>query len=388
MFGFEIKINDKPIAWRDYTQIVVREGTVANVCLPEHFLPKAYSDELLGFEYSYANVKSHGCQHNAQEIVEEWIRLEGEGLPLDKATQAMVVTEIFHFVRGFMPIVSPWISLIELVDLIKSCWKVQGFKCKFNKLKKNLSGIVKGLDLGKGDPSSYLKNVNELYTAVASWVSELTVIRELLRLNYNVKLLSRGYDIKIEGLKAGRVEVKSRMEPVIGELARQYEKGLEEKLSEPINVTPTSLVMMVCWTASRYLERAIEQQNAQILFVDISRSFSGFLMLATSSVLNIELPFDKAVNEAMELAKSGKIAIVIYAQSASSRHNILGWTFEKENLEKIGTTLDKVKAGLYKTGKRVSSKDLTKFLGEMLKATTQESFLPLNINLRSTSFSL
>lgn len=365
MFGFKMKINDKPVAWRDYTRIVIREGTVANVHLPEHFLPTVYGDELLGFDYSYANVKSHGCRYSPEEIVEEWIRLEGQGVPLDKATQAMVVAEIFHFVRGFTPIVSPWISLIELVDLTKSCRKVQGFKCKFNRLKKNLSGIVEGLDLGKDDPSSYLEHVNKLYTAVASWVSELTVIRELLRLNYDIKLPSRGYDIKIEGFKAGRVEVKSRMEPVIGELARQYEKGLEEKPSEPMNVTPASLVMMVCWTASRYLERAIEQQDAQILFVDISRSFSGFLMLASSSVLNIELPFDKAVNEAIELAKSGKVAIVIYAQSASSIHNILGWTFEKENLENMGTTVDKIKADLAKTGKRVSSKDLTKFLGEI-----------------------
>lgn len=369
MFGFEMKVNGKLMAWRDYSKIVSREGTLANVRLPEHFLPTVYGDELLGFDYSYANVKSHGCEHSAEEIVEEWIRLEGQGLPLNKATQAMVVAETFHFVRGFMPVVSPWISLMELVDLIKSCQNVKGFKYKFNRLKKNLLGIVRGLDLGKGDPSGYLESVNELYTAVASWVSELTVIRGLLRLNHAIKLPSRGYDIQIEGFKAGRVEVKSRMEPVIGELVRQYEKGLEEKPSKPMNVTATSLVMMVCWTASRYLERAIEHQDAQVLFVDISRSFSGFLMLASSSVLNIELPFDKAVEEAIELAKTGKIAIVIYAQSASSIHNILGWTFEKEKFENIGTTVDKIKAELAKAGKRVSSKDLTKFLGEMLKET-------------------
>lgn len=369
MFGFEMKINGKVMAWRDYSRIVSREGTLANVRLPQHFLPKVYGDYLLGFDYSYANVKSHGCEYDAREIVEEWIRLEGQGLPLNKATQAMVVAETFHFVRGFVPIVSPWIGLIELVDLIKSCRKAKGFKLKFNKLKKNLSGIVKGLDLGKIDPSHYLERVNDLYTAVASWVSELTVIRGLSRLNYDIRLPSRGYDIQIEGFKAGRVEVKSRMEPVIGELVRQYEKGTEETSSGSMNVTPESLVMMVCWTAFRYLEKAVGQQDAQVLFVDISRSFGGFLTLASSSLFNIELPFDKAVNEAIELAKTGKVAIVIYGQSASSIHNMFGWTFEKETFENIGTTVDKLRTELAKTGKRVSSKDLTKLLGETLKQT-------------------
>ena len=374
MFGFEMKINGKLMAWRDYSKIVSKEGTLANVRLPEHFLPTVYGDELLGFDYSYANVKSHGCEHSAEEIVEEWIRLEGQGMLLNRATQAMVVAETYHFLRGFMPIVSPWISLIELVDVTRSCKNVKGFKYTFNRLKKNLSGIVKSLDLGKEDPSRYLERTNELYRAVVSWVSELTVIRELLRLNHSVKLPSRGYDVEIEGFKAGRIEVKSRMEPVIGELVRRYEKGLEEKSYEPLNVTVASLVMMVCWTAFRYLERAIERQNAQILFVDISRSFSGFLMLASSSLLNIELSFDKAVNDAIELAKTGKVAIVIYAQSASSIHTIFGWTFEKQNLENIGTMVDKIKAELAKTGEIVGSKKLTKLLGEMLKETTQKSF--------------
>ena len=82
MYGFEMQINDKLMAWRDYSKIVSREGTLANVRLPEHWLPTVYGDELLGFDYSCANVKSHGCEHDARRIVEEWIRLEGQGLHL------------------------------------------------------------------------------------------------------------------------------------------------------------------------------------------------------------------------------------------------------------------------------------------------------------------
>jgi len=370
MFGFEMKSKDKSIAWRDYSKLVSKEGTVASVRLPERFIPSIYDNELLGFDYSYTNVKSHGCEYNASEIVEEWNRLECLGLSLNEATQAMVVAEIFHFVRGFMPIFSPWICLVELVDLIKSCWKIEGFEYKFNRLKKNLAGIVKHLDLGKSDPPSYLNRVDKLFIAVASWVSELTIVRNLLQLGYDIKLPSRGYDIEIEGLKAGRIEVKSRMEPVIGELVQLYEKGLKYEPSEPVSVMPESVVMMVCWTASHNIERAIEKQNAQIVFVDISRSFSGLLMLASSSVLKMELPFNNAVIEAIKLAKTGKIAIIIYVQSASSTHNILGWTFENEKLKNIGKTIDQIKANLSKTGKRVSSKEIARYLGGMLKKTT------------------
>ena len=39
MFGFRMDIDGKPVAWRDYSKIVRREGTLANVSLPEHFLP-------------------------------------------------------------------------------------------------------------------------------------------------------------------------------------------------------------------------------------------------------------------------------------------------------------------------------------------------------------
>jgi hypothetical protein len=368
MLGFEMKINNRTMAWRDYSKIVSKEGTTANVHLPEHFLPLAFDDELLGFDYSYFNVKGHGCEYNAKEIVEEWIALEGHGLPLSKATQAMVVAEVFHFVRGFMPVVSPWISLVELVDLIKFCWKIKDFEYKFNRLKRNLSGILKHLDLKNRDPSNYLDRVDKLFTAVASWVSEFTIVRTLSRLGHNIKLPPRGYDIEIEGFKAGRVEVKSRMEPLIGELVARYEKGLKDEPSEPVRIVPETIVMMICHTALHSIERAIQKQNAQIVFVDISRSFGGLLML-TSSLLKMELPFDKAVSEAIDLAKTGKTVVVVYVQYASSTHNILGWTFEKEKLESIGKIVAKIKLNLTKTGKRINEMDLARFLDVMFIKT-------------------
>jgi len=373
MINFEIKINDRTIAWINYSKIVKLNGTTAKVQLPEKFVPSAYNDELIGFDYSCANLKSFGCEHSAQKIIEEWNKLEKEGLPLSKATEMLFRAELFSVIRGFAPIVSPWINLVELVDLIKSCSGVKGFKQRCNhEIKKRLKGIVENMDLMKNDPVSYLARVDELSKAVNSLVSEYTIIHNLIKIDKyknKIKLPPDGYDIKLMGIKAGMIEVKSINEPVIYDLLKRHEKERKSEPSEPASVTLRSIVMMLCWTAAKPIERAFEDQEARIVFVDVLHSFSGFLMATVPSVFKKELPFNHAVDEAIKLAKFGKSAVVIYTRIFSSNHQILAWTFDREIVEKIGKdVMDKLRVELRKsTRTEVSSHDLNKIVGKLLK---------------------
>jgi len=366
----KMEMGSKEVVWINYSKIVKLDGETLVVNLPDRFIPIAYSDELIGFDYSRANVKTYGCEYNANELVEEWHKLVKEDIPLSGVVEALVTAEIHQsIVQGFTPNVSPWMSLVKLVDLIKTCREVEGFEKKLNgEVKKDLHGILKKTDFSRADPEEYLRQTKELFEAITSKVSEFTIVRNLMRLNYRIRIPSERCDIEIGDNEAGiMVEVKSRNKPVIIELLRRSKKEQEGEIFKPITMTPMSVKAMLYY-ASAYnnVEHAFEDQGARIVFVDVSKTLSGSLMFYSSKLLKMDLLFGHAVDRAIQLVKSGRDAVITYMRVSGSTPGILALAFDRECIEKMGKDIDRYKLELSKnTGEEIDSMDIAKIIGEM-----------------------
>lgn len=368
---FELKVGGKEVVWIDYSKMVKLDGETLVVNLPDRFIPIAYSDELIGFDYSRANVKTYGCEYNANEIVEEWHKLVEEDIPLSGVAEALVTAEIHQYIfQGFTPNVSPWMSLVKLVDLLETCRVVEGFEKKLNdEVKKELHGILKKTDFGRCDQKEYLRQAKKLFEAVTSKVSEFTIVRNLMCLNYKIRIPSPSErcDIEIGDTEAGiMVEVKSRNVPVITELLRRSKKEQEGEFFERIKMTPMSVKAML-YHASAYsnVEHAFVDQGARIVFVDVSKTFSGSLMFYSSKLLKMDLLFGHAVDKAIQLVKSGRDAVITYTRISGSAPGILALAFDRECVE-IGNNIDRYKLELSKnTGEEIGSMDISQIIGEM-----------------------
>ena len=363
-FGIKLKINDRQIAEFDYSKIAKIEGNTAIVNFPSHFIPTPLNNDCIGFDFSNVNLKSIGCEYDAEVIVEEWLKFERVGLPLNEMVLAVVQAEILDFFRfNYLPSLPSWSCFVELVDLLKSCRRIKGFDQKFSKMKKNLAGIIKNFE--PGEHEQFLKNIKELQIAIHSWVSEFTIIRNLSNLDLSLRLPSDGYDIEIEGIKAGRVEVKAKLES----FHRKLIKDTEAK--EDMHFNSLKSELLLSWTAAitPTLEHAFEEQKARIVFVDISTTFSGFVMMGESKLHKLDESFEKALDDALKLIMQNKDAVILFSCGAGSSYRIFARAFERNQINKFGREIvDKFRHDLAKiTGNKIrDSEEMARELSKTL----------------------
>lgn len=342
LVGLEFGINNKVIGKVDYSKVIKIEGTRANVNLPGDFTPKAFDDNLIGFDFSQHNVKSLGCESTAPQIVEEWARIQNEGVPLGKAAEAFVIAQIVESLRGLYLVSPGWASLVELVDLICSLRAAEGntligFKSRYGMARRNLKGITRKLDSNKVGWDRYFRYVHDLAVAVDSWVSEFMVFREMLRLGHTVKLMKEGFDMEIDGTHA--TEVKLRWEPITRELFKKQDEADEKVPSEGWPVTPESILAMFCWTAYPDLKRAFERQQADILFVDITRTFSFFLMAAAAMFMKPQWDVATALDQALVASKQGEQTVIIVGRAQSETSRLYACPLQRESVEGIAALM-------------------------------------------------
>jgi hypothetical protein len=79
---------------------------------------------------------------DANELELLWDEFQGDGYPLDKISESLLVYDINDFLRGILLIPS-LIEPIILIDSINSCKSIKGTDLRKSNLKRVLNGIVK-----------------------------------------------------------------------------------------------------------------------------------------------------------------------------------------------------------------------------------------------------
>ena len=347
----EVSIDDKTILIYDPHKFIQVTGNEYLINLPE-LRPNNKNDDLFGFDYSYVSVSSHGCKFNAPQLVEFWREVEKE-IPLTDIVKIFVVMDMLenHF-KGFNPITPPWISLLQLVDLVKSCENVNGLEHKIIDIKKSTSKLIRKFNKELEDNpadwgSTYYKYSNQLAEKITSLVSELLVTRELVYyvnkkgLEKEITLMKEGPDININGTDTITLEVKQRIDSLLPWSLSDIRKGSMQH--EPISFSSWSLFLIICYSCFPQLERAIDEQKAQIVFINISHIFSGIVTTVLESLHKLDLSFDKAVDIALNQVSVGKIVIVPFAMLAGKESKFTAMAVPYHTVKEFGGKIDKIK---------------------------------------------
>ena len=184
------------LAYIDYGSLITWMGTLAQVNLPEKLEPRAYGDEMFGFEFARVTPSPLGIELSADAVLQTWQGLENEGMPLQEVVLGLIVADIVNLVRG-IPAQTPghvhhyygsmpsFASMVQLVGHIAEIRafpqnRYLGFDYRVSELRKNLKGILKhGTFCKKPWPElpKFLSIVREAGTAVSSKESEFNVLR-------------------------------------------------------------------------------------------------------------------------------------------------------------------------------------------------------------------
>jgi hypothetical protein len=338
----------------DYTKLIERRGSKATVKLPEKFVIKAFDDQTIGFDHSRIAPEIYGYEISPAEIVKLWRAYEKDRFPLGRVTEALVMEEAVIFLKHrFAPIIPSWEKILRLIYLLESCDEINGIKSKKNKIRKELSGISKNLDLKKGNQVEYRAYTDHLITALNSWISELTVLHNLKAHFEDIKILKSGPDFEIGNFKAGRIEVKSTSEQISREFLMK--KGETEIQFDPFSLDLPTLLILLCWKALKQLDRAFQNQGAHIVFVDVTRTFAGYTFFGVTALWDLDLPFEKAIRESVKLADSGKETVVVFADLLSTKRKTIAYTFDRNILEEIGKPIQKLEG----EHRKKSAKDIS-----------------------------
>ena len=264
----EVFIDGKTILICDPSKFSEVKENKCVIKLPELF-PNNKNDDLFGFDYSYVSVSSHGCTSNASQLIEFWGEFENE-IPLKDILEIFVVMDFLeYYSKGFTLFTPPWVYLLQLVDLLKSCENVNGLQHKIIDIKKSSTKLIRKFNKELEDNptdwgSTYYKYSNELAEKITSLISELLVTRELVNyvnkkgLEKEITLMKQGPDIKINGTDTIILEVKQRIDLLLPWSLSDIRKGITQH--EPISFSPRSLFLIICYSCFAQLEQAIDKQ--------------------------------------------------------------------------------------------------------------------------------
>jgi hypothetical protein len=347
----EVSIDGKTILICDPSKFSEVKENKCVIKLPELF-PNNKNDDLFGFDYSYVSVSSHGCTSNASQLIEFWGEFENE-IPLKDILEIFVVMDFLeYYSKDFTLFTPPWVYLLQLVDLLKSCENVNGLQHKIIDIKKSSTKLIRKFNKELEDNptdwgSTYYKYSNELAEKITSLISELLVTRELVNyvnkkgLEKEITLMKKGPDIKINGTDTITLEVKRRIDQLLPWSLSDIRKGITQH--EPISFSPQTLFLTICFSCFPELERAIDEQQAQIVFIDTSHIFSGIGTTVLNSLYELDLSFDKAVDSALNEVRDGKNVIVPFAMTAGKESKFNAMAVPYHIVKELGGRIDRIK---------------------------------------------
>jgi hypothetical protein len=135
--------------------------------------------------------KYFSCMSDAKELELLWDEFQGDGYPLDKISESLLVYDINDFLRGILLIPS-LIEPIILIDSINSCKSIKGTDLRKSNLKRVLNGIVKEqanldqlghrLSGGQQEYASYIQRSKNLLGKIPTSINEFQIASPIKQL--------------------------------------------------------------------------------------------------------------------------------------------------------------------------------------------------------------
>lgn len=300
----------------------------------------------------------------------KWSELVQKGILLEDITESLTIADRDNNLRfpdyyiGIPenhkePRVLPsWHHLVRLVDLylqIENCEaynKINGFKQRMDETEKELNEKLKG-------------NIGILYKRTISLISELVFISNLCTFNINwdkLELPKSGSDFQIDLPLIGKkkIEVKTKIDDI-------------KPQNEPYDIWELSIPALPLYYAQSTSEKAFENQEADIEFVNLTHCYCGLLFRHVDPATKKgNLSLEYAFNEAIELIKNENKAVVLFVELYAP-FRVLAQTVDKKFLDVGREFIGKIKDILKKKwwGIEPTSDELMKIIYAITKLEPQ-----------------
>jgi hypothetical protein len=333
------------------------------------YVPVVQSNNEIRLGLYKIDIKMIRCISEAKEIVSYWKQLDMQGFPMDDITSTLTALEAFQYIKNKEYSVLPFpIHIIRLVDAIKVCTAINGSDKRKNDLKESLLNIVKDIRRGfveaEGtiDFAAYQKYVNELMKAILSSISEFRIAYALKLLDSSVEFTSiqkgtkypdlriRDFDTVITNTTLAEVKTRLNRSYVGEEIVNIFSND------RTIRIDKNGLIRLLCRDAFTTFENAFERQGAYIALIDLSHSEFGDIFAAYSMRLVDKFDLKSALEEALQLARNRKKAVILYTEvfALVPQNNpcIAATAIGRDYAEDLGRSLDKIEKDYYNQNKR------------------------------------
>lgn len=259
-------------------------------------------------------------------VVNGWKSLENL-IPMDKLLIPFLYNTAIDYVRFSISHVEPkWATLLRLCYWYERCLRLNDGKFHYKQteikraIMKPLRNTEKTLnEKGRG----FLPAMEQLNKAISSYTSELEFAILTNECGSKVSF-DKKHDFVSEALPCEVKSVYSHMTIEKGEDGTSKMNIHGQVLGEKVNPSEEFFKFVFSRKILKHLSKAY-YQGGKLAFLDASHSYASILMYLLSTNQGVELTFCKALNNAIQMAKStkGKLPVVIASSTPSYEHQII-----------------------------------------------------------------
>jgi len=321
---FQFKTKNKIIA--DSEGFVSNvEGSVLNIKLNEaDMIPSAVDTEHVAIGGWKLNVSSLiESKANSDFVVLGWKNLE-KYIPLKRLMILYIYSTVIFYARfGFAPIVPHWGNLLRICYWHQKCLEIDNsnFDYKQREIKKALLKTLRNAEKTLGNVKTFIPAMEQLDNTLTSYISELQFPSLAHDYGYTVSFCKEN-DFIIDNFPAEVKSVHSHFT-----IERKESEIPSFKIHGQVfgkEMNPLSEIFK--FMKSRKFGNTCGKaycQNGEIIFLDSTYTFASTLLYLLADNKTADFSFEKALRNALELAREGKRLPVIINASVSSLEHLL-----------------------------------------------------------------
>ncbi|HJT47492.1 MAG TPA: hypothetical protein VJ729_04860 [Nitrososphaeraceae archaeon] len=286
---------------------------------------------------------------SAEQVIKLWEEYEIIGFPLEDIAQSLYQLELIEFIRTWQaPPVTLLAEVIVLLDSINRCKQIKGFNVRLSKDKRKLLEIIESRNKAKKNLQKNRDVYEKIYTlhneyATASYINEISPIELTDDINKpDFKVIDSGI----------MIDTKMRL---------ANDKPAYKDTSD-MDLTNQSIFSLLMKDGFAPLQKAFDDQNADIAMVNLSVSSYGFLL---STGLIADSNFRDTITMALNMVKNKEKAVIFYTLPRGTISGIFAICFKRSIVDNIGGELSRTDSQFYRLGTKKNFSEFAAYVNAL-----------------------
>lgn len=287
-----------------------------------------------------------GINTSPQHILQLWENYQQQGFPLEDILQALYYIELREFLRSWQtPTVTLLAEIVILLDSFDKCKQIIGFSKRITQDKRKILDLV---DARNTDKKNIQKNrdINEKIYSMHNEYLTAYYVNEIVPIELTDDI--------------GKPDFKVIDNDILIDTKMRFTNDKSAyKDPNSIDLTNRTIFSLLMRDGFAPLERAFDQQNADIAMVNLSLSSYGFLL---STGLITVSNFKSTLTNALNMVKNNDKAVIFYTIPRGTINKISAICFKRSIVDNIGGNLDRLDKQFYHIGNKKNFSEFATFV--------------------------